>query len=118
MTIVRVQTGDPQVAKSCFGGCLLLIGWLVVGVVNVIIMVRSQLASWQETLVGIVWLLSLPVGSVAYLRWRGKRHSKAFSILEGKMVEKMRERLRKEPPEPGAGERDAAGMRRPPPDLP
>ncbi len=99
MKIVRVQSGDPQVAKSCLGGCLLAIAWIVVGVVNVTIMIRTQLESWQMTLVGIVWVLSFPVGAFAYLRWRGKRHSRAFSALEGKMTEKTRERLRKQPPD-------------------
>jgi len=98
--IVRVRTGDPQVAKSCLGGCLLVIGWVVVGGVNVAIMVRSELESWQATLVGILWLLSLPVCMVAYLRWRGKRHSRAFSALAGKMAEKARARLRKQSPDP------------------
>jgi len=97
---VRVQTGDSQVAKSCLGGCLLLIGWVVVGVINGAIAFRPQLEEWQAILVGIIWLLSLPVGMVAYLRWRGLRHSRAFRALEVKMTQKMRERLRKAPPDP------------------
>ena len=100
MKIVRVQTGDSQVAKSCLGGCLLLAAWVGVGVVNIVIIEQLQLELWQATISGIIWLFSGPVCMVVYVRWRGKRHSRAFGALEQKMAKKARERLRRESPEP------------------
>jgi hypothetical protein len=98
--VYKVRSGDPQVAVSCLGGCGLLIGWVVVGVANVAFMSRSDTPQWMSVMVGIFWLLSFPVCTVAYLKWRGRRHSRAFKMLEGKMTEKMQERLRKQSPEP------------------
>jgi len=75
-----------------------MIAWLVIGVVNAIFMRRSDMPGWMSAMVGIFWLLSFPVCTVLYLKWRGRRHKKAFKILEGKMTEKTQERLRKQPP--------------------
>lgn len=97
---VRVRTGDPQVFVGCVGGCLLMIAWLVVGVVNVAAMSRYDLPGWMSALIGIFWLLSFPVCTVLYLKWRSRRHKKAFQILEGQMTEKTQERLRKQSPNP------------------
>jgi len=41
--IVRVQTGDHQLAKSCHGSCLQLAAWAGVGVVNIVIIEKLQL---------------------------------------------------------------------------
>lgn len=100
MKIVRVETGNSGVAKSCLGGCLLLLAWVGVGVVNIVIIEKFQIELWQATITGIVWLLSGPVCGVAYFRWRGQRHSRAFGALEQKMAGKARERLKKESPDP------------------
>jgi len=96
----QVRSEGQQVAVSCLGGCGLLIGWLVVGVVNVAVISNFNTPPWMAVIVGIVWVLSFPVGMVAYLKWRGRRHSRAFAILEAKFTVKTRERLRKQSPEP------------------
>jgi hypothetical protein len=97
--IIKVRTGDPQVAVSCLGGCLLLIGWVGVGVANLALMWKYEVASWQAAIIGIVWLLSGPVCAVAYFKWRGLRHTRAFIALETKMTRKRQEQLRKKPPD-------------------
>ncbi len=99
--VVRIQTGDPQVAKSCLGGCLLMIGWVVVGVTNAVVLSKFDVPGWEAAILGIMWFLSAPIGAIIYLKWRGRRHTKAFEKLEGKMLEKSLERLRKQSPEDG-----------------
>lgn len=98
MKLVKVRTGDPQVAVGCVGGCLLMIAWVVVGVVNAAAMNKFDTPQWMGVTVWIFWLLSAPAGTVAYLKWRARRHKKAFQALEGKMAEKTQERLRKPSP--------------------
>jgi hypothetical protein len=61
-------------------------------------MSRSDVPGWMSARKGISRFLSLPVCGVLYLKWRGRRHTKAFKILEGKTTEKTQERLRKLPP--------------------
>lgn len=100
MKVVRVRTGDSQVAVSCFGGCMLLLGWIVVGIINVGLSIQLKLEGWQSAIFGMVWLLSAPAVGFAYLKWRGLRHKKAFQALETKMSEKALDRLRKQSPEP------------------
>jgi hypothetical protein len=97
--VIRVTSGNPGVARSCLGGCLLIIGWVVVGVINVFSIHEFRLPEWQAIVLGIVWLLSFPVCTLLYLKWRGRRHSKAFGALEGKMNDKVLDRLRKQSPD-------------------
>lgn len=99
MKVYKVRSGDPQVAVSCLGGCGLMIAWVLVGVANVSLYRFFNMPAWAATVVFLVWLLSFPVGTVVYLKWRGRRHSRAFKILEAEFTEKTQERLRKPPPE-------------------
>lgn len=100
MNAVRIRTEGSQVALSCLGGCLLGIGWIAVGIVNVALSDRLGLPLWQSVIFFIVWLLSGPVLGAAYLKWRGLRHQKAFRALETRMSEKTLDRLRKHSPDP------------------
>ncbi len=100
MEAVKVRSENSQVALSCLGGCLLIIGWIVVGVVNIALSEQLRLERWQVAIFGIVWLLSGPALGFAYVKWRGLRHKKAFQALETKMSEKTLDRLRKQSPDP------------------
>ncbi len=99
MKVYKVGSGNPGVGSSCLGGCGLMIGWVLVGIANGLFMSRVETPPWMAWMVVCIWLLSAPVGAVVYLKWRGRRHTKAFKILEGKMTEKTQERLRKQSPE-------------------
>jgi len=98
--VYKVRSGDPQVAVSCLGGCGLMIGWVVVGMANVSMYRFFDIPNWAAGIAFLVWLLSFPVGTVVYLKWRGRRHSRAFKFLEAEFTEKTQERLRKQSPEP------------------
>jgi len=100
MKAVKVRSENSQIALSCLGGCGLLILWVAVGVVNVVLSEQLRLEGWQMAIFGIVWVLSGPVVAVAFFKWRGVRHKKAFLALEAKLGEKTLDRLRKQSPDP------------------
>lgn len=99
MKVYKIGSGNPGVGRSCLGGCGLMIGWVLVGIGNVAFMSRFEVPPWMPWMLGCIWLLSAPVGAVVYLKWRARRHTQAFKILEGKMTEKTQQRLRKQSPD-------------------
>jgi len=76
-----------------------MIGWVLVGMANVSMYRFFNMPGWAASVAFLVWLASFPVGTVLYLKWRGRRHSRAFKVLEAKFTEKTQERLRKQSPE-------------------
>jgi hypothetical protein len=97
---MKVRSENSQLALSCLGGCGLLILWVAVGVLNVVLSEQLRLEGWQMAVFFIVWMLSGPVVAVAFFKWRGLRHKKAFLALETKLSEKALDRIRRQSPDP------------------
>jgi hypothetical protein len=84
-----------DVLSSCFGLCLLFAGWIVVGVVNVVVL-QNHADNPLLSLLGLVtWLFSGPVWAFLFFRWRGRKFSAAYDRIRSRLLGKTRERLQK-----------------------
>lgn len=76
------------------GLCALFIVWLLVGVLNVALIRINSFSALAGGAIILTWLFSGPIWLILFLRWRGKRFTKAYDSLRDKLLERARERLK------------------------
>jgi hypothetical protein len=80
--------------KTFLGLCLMFVAWIVVGIANVVVLQSMSSGQFWAAPIMIVWLISGPAWAVLFIRWRGKRFSKAYDQLREKFARDTHERLK------------------------